>query len=172
MVQIIHSFFYISFTIYSQLSQITPKPSYMDPWPRKPQKRCIEALNWLVDLSFRWNKTFCQFYFSFISCCASRFWTSYRLIITISYVGIQRLWVLCSIQKSRNWYAYGLLHLNSCKLWWVSVQNVSWLGGGRLSTPCPEKRGHVIFDYNSRLFWWIFIIFYRWKQEWILHNYM
>jgi len=27
------------------------------------------------------------------------------------------------------------------------------------STLCPEKRGHVIFDYNSCLSWWIFIIF-------------
>jgi len=26
-------------------------------------------------------------------------------------------------------------------------------------TPCPEKRGHVIFDYNSRISSWIFIIF-------------
>ena len=26
-------------------------------------------------------------------------------------------------------------------------------------TLCPEKRGHVIFDYNSRLSWWILIIF-------------
>jgi len=35
-----------------------------------------------------------------------------------------------------------------------------------------RKKGHVIFDYNSRLTWWIFKIFYRWKQECILHNYM
>jgi len=27
------------------------------------------------------------------------------------------------------------------------------------STPCPEKRGHVIFNYNSRISWSIFIIF-------------
>ena len=26
-------------------------------------------------------------------------------------------------------------------------------------TPCPEKRGHVIFNYNSRIPWSIFIIF-------------
>ena len=24
------------------------------------------------------------------------------------------------------------------------------------STPCPEKRCHFIFEYNSRSFWWIF----------------
>ena len=27
------------------------------------------------------------------------------------------------------------------------------------STPCPEKRCHFIFDYNSRISSWIFIIF-------------
>jgi len=27
-------------------------------------------------------------------------------------------------------------------------------------TPCPEKRGHVIFEYNSPLSWWIFIILF------------
>jgi len=32
------------------------------------------------------------------------------------------------------------------------------------STQCPEKRGHVIFDYNSRL-GGFFYNFYRWKQE-------
>jgi len=26
-------------------------------------------------------------------------------------------------------------------------------------TPCPKKRGHVIFNYNSRIPWSIFIIF-------------
>jgi len=29
----------------------------------------------------------------------------------------------------------------------------------RLCTPCTEKRGNVIFNYNSRIFWSIFIIF-------------
>ena len=32
-----------------------------------------------------------------------------------------------------------------------------------LSTPCPEKRGHVIFNYNSRISGSIFIIFVPFK---------
>ena len=28
-----------------------------------------------------------------------------------------------------------------------------------INTPCPEKRGHVIFNYDSRIPWSIFIIF-------------
>ena len=28
-----------------------------------------------------------------------------------------------------------------------------------INSPCPEKRGDVIFDYKSRISWWIFIIF-------------
>jgi len=34
-----------------------------------------------------------------------------------------------------------------------------------IHTPCPEKRGHVTFNYNSRISWSIFIIFVPLEQE-------
>jgi len=41
----------------------------------------------------------------------------------------------------------------------IYIINVSGLGlQDTMYTPCPEKKCHFIFDYNSRISWWIFFI--------------
>jgi len=51
---------------------------------------------------------------------------------------------------------------------------MSYLLPSRQSTPCFLKKKPLIFHYNSRIFWLIYIIFYHWKQEWIhvFHNHI